>query len=92
MRHPGDERSETDATGLARQTGQERPALERGSFGVAVERLEVVEDPHTVEPRLLRQPRAVEELVPRELVLRDVETQSHAESPLPIRERERSGA
>ena len=77
VRHARDERAEPHARGLAGDPREQRPRLEGRAAGIAVERLEVVEDPDAVEAGVLGERRARDELVPRELVLRDVEPPAH---------------
>src|SRR4051794_16232137 len=77
MRHPGGERPEPNAGSLTSETRQQRPTLERRALRVSVERLEVVEDPDAVEAGVLGEASARDDLVPGQLVLRDVETDPH---------------
>ena len=73
VRHAGDERPQPDPRRLARESGEERPPLEARPFGIGVQRLEMVEHPDPVEPGVLGQVRARHDLIPLELVLRDIQ-------------------
>ncbi len=75
--HPRDERAEPHARRLSGEPGKQGPAFERRLFRVAVERLEVVEDPDAVEAYVLGEPSPRDDLIPRQLVLRDVQTECH---------------
>jgi hypothetical protein len=57
---------------VRRQAGEQGPALEAGSAGVAVKWLKVIEDPRSVEPDFLCEPDPLEQLRPLELVLGNV--------------------
>src|SRR6185503_20787199 len=76
--HPRDERAEPHTRGLTREPREQRPPLERWPLRIGVERLEVIEDPDAFEAGVLGEPSARNDLVPRELMLRDVQAEPHA--------------
>ena len=82
VRHAGHERSEAHARRLSRQAGQERPGLHRRTARIRVERLEMIEDPDALDPGVLGESRPRHDLVPRELMLGDVEAEPHTALPV----------
>src|ERR1700719_202991 len=68
----GHQRPEAYPRGNRGQAGQKGPRLEAGAVWIAVERLEVVEDPCAVESSGLRELDSLHQLWPEELMLRGV--------------------
>ena len=65
----GDDRPEEDPWGDRRQDGQQGQALHAWPARIAVERLEVIEDPRSVEPEFLGELDPFGQFRPLELML-----------------------
>ena len=75
--HAGHEQAEPDTRRHAGERGKRRHAVERLTGPVAVHRLEVIEAPHTVEAELFGELSSADHLVPRQPLLRDIESKTH---------------
>ena len=76
--HARHQQPEADTRRQAGQRRQSRHSLEGLARPVAVHRLEMVESPGAVEAEIFRQPYPAGELIPREALLGDVESEAHA--------------
>ena len=69
---PRDQDAKPDPRSLCGQPREQRPAFHARPVRVAVERLEVIEDPGPIEAGLLGELHSFQQFRPQELMLRDV--------------------